>query len=95
MQVRFIKELKFQVMVFLDVGFLILVLFLGIKFKILLLTVGLYYHKLIVKTSRKYLSSLDIFTLHDQVCSTCLIKFNEIFKVLSQDSFGKIYARCS
>ena len=61
---------------FLDVGFLILVLFLGIKFKILLLTVGLYYHKLIVKTSRKYLSSLDIFTfLHDQVCSTCLIKF--------------------
>ena len=73
-------------MVFLDVRFLILVLFLGIKFKILLLTVGLYYHKL---------SSLDIFTLHDQVCSTCLIRFNEIFKVLSQDSFGKIYARCS
>ena len=48
MQVRFIKELKFLVMGFLDVGFLILALFLGIKFKILLLTVGLYYHKLIV-----------------------------------------------
>ena len=96
MQVRFIKELKFLVMGFLDVGFLILAPFLGIKFKILLLTVGLYYHKLIVKTSRKYLSSLDIFTfLHDQVCSTCLIKFQEIFKVLSQYSFGKIYARCS
>ena len=76
MQVRFIKEHKFLVMSFLDVGFLILALFLGIKCKILLLTVGLYYHKLIVKTSRKYLSSLDIFTfLHDQVCSTCLIKF--------------------
>lgn len=96
MQVRFIKELKFLVMGFLDVGFLILAPFLGIKFKILLLTVGLYYHKLIVKTSRKYLSSLDIFTfLHGQVCSTCLIKFHEVFKVLSQDSFGKIYARCS
>ena len=77
-------------------GFLILALFLGIKFKILLLTVGLYYHKLIVKTSRKYSSSLDIFTfLHDQVCSTCLIKFHGVFKVLSQDSFGKIYVRCS